>query len=593
MKRLLPTLLALLSLMGCVSGCKGEDKPADNTVPITVNPNGLALEENGIVYESLAQKAVVKTALAYLARGTRIQYADTRLNVSTAPQTAGVLYRWQAGVRLSPEEYTSQYLGYTNCAAFTHDVYLAALDMSIGARTTSMLTQLSGKQRIYKYLPTGEETAEQMAAVEAEFRSYLKMGDIIVIRYNGEKTGNGHAMLYVGEKVLQGVDGYKGAAAENTDENGVLADEGFVYDIIHSTGSNYNYTDQVEKYEKYGSVQITSVDGLFDEKNNRYVFGKLISIAIIRPLEVFTKEVPEDTQNRMLYMENVIAEKLSSHTAGMTVNPGDTMTFTFSVTNKNGKDITLAIKDKVPENTAYVSGAETVDGTSLSWTVAVPAGTTKEVSYTVRVNEDVLPGKYIAGTEGSVGGVPVNCPKVYVGRTLTQDQQKALLAAVQNSSDPTVRGMALANALYNQVLGESALLPDDINATLNKLFAPSGEFYYLSGESTYENMVAPGLFGGRYVPQRDLTSADADQLIRQENNRTRLPYCDQLIVGDILLAVESAETGTQKLYLYIGEKMLDLLSGDTLTYADSAACLEKLLAYNRFAILRPSLNLSK
>ena len=582
-------LLVALLMLGCFSGCKGVSDPADKT--LTVNPDGLALEENGIVYESLAQKAVIKTALAYLARGTRIQYADTRLNVNSAPSNAGTLYRWQAGVRKSPEEYTTQYLGYSNCAAFTHDVYLAALDMSIGAYTTSMMTQLGGKQRVYKYFPTGEETAEQMAAVEAEFRSHLKIGDIIVVRYNGSKTGNGHAMLYVGEKVLQGVEGYRGAAAEKTDENGVPADNGYVYDIIHSTGSNYDYTNQVEKYEMHGTVQITSVDSLFDDKNHRYVFDKLDSIAIIRPLENFTKDVPEDTQNRMLYMENIVAEKLSSHTGGMTVNPGDTMSFTFSITNKNGKDVTLAVKDKVPENTTYVSGAETAEGGALGWTVTVPAGKTEEVSYTVRVNENAVPGQYIAGTEGSVGGVPVNCPKVYVGRTLSKEEREALLTAARNLSDTPLRGMELANALYREVPGMGDLLTDDINAVLNEVFTPSGMYYYLSGEDGYGNMVAPGLFGGRYVPQRDLTMADADSLARQENNRTRLPYADQLMVGDILIAVENAETEAKKLYLYTGEKMLDLLSGGTLTYADSAACLEKVIAYNRFAILRPSLML--
>lgn len=595
MKRLLSAILALLLLLSCFTGCKGDPTPTDSTQgntenaeALTENPNAFALEENGVVYESLAQKAVVKTALAYLARSTRIQYDDVRFNPTSAP----VEYRWQYSVRLSPEEYTSQYIGYTNCAAFTYDVYLAALDIRIDGYATNQLTEIKGKQRVYKYWPTGEETQEQMDAVEAEFRSNLKMGDIIVIRYNGSKTGNGHAMLYVGGKVLENVEGYKGAAAENTDDNGVPADAGYTYDIIHSTGSSYNYTKAAEKYEKHGTIQKTSVDSLFDESNGRYVFGKLESVAIIRPLATFDKDVPEDTQNRMLYMNNIIAEKLSSHIAGMTVNPGDTMTYTFSITNKNKTDVTLAVKDTLPQNVTYVSSENcTVDGSSLSWTVTVPAGKTENITYTVRVNDDAQPGHYVVSTEGSMGGVAVNCHKVFVGRTLKADEQQALLTAVQTLSNSQLRGMELVNALYSEVLGVQNILPSEFETVLSNIYLTPGDFSYLNWKSKYKNVVAPGLFGGRYVLKRDASVSIADQITRYENNRTRLPYPDQLMVGDILIAAVDAKAEKQKLYLYTGENMLDLLSGDAFAYADTAECLTPVMAYNRFAILRPSLML--
>ena len=112
MKRVFALFLTLVLTLGCFTGCKNDPTDSstgstestgikDEASQLTVNPNGLALEENGIIYESLAQKAVVKTALAYLARGTRIQYADSRLNVNAAQP---ITYRWQVGTRLSPEE---------------------------------------------------------------------------------------------------------------------------------------------------------------------------------------------------------------------------------------------------------------------------------------------------------------------------------------------------------------------------------------------------------------------------------------------------------------------------------------------------------
>lgn len=584
MKRLLAFLLTLILLTGSFAGCKEN--------PVATNPTDSAQEislqdPNGVEYESLAQKAVVKTALAYLARGTRIQYDDSRLTENNATP----LYRWQHGLRLSPEEYTSQYIGYTNCAAFTYDVYFAALGIRIEGHATNQLTQITGKQRIYKYYPTGKETPEEQAAVEAEFRSLLKMGDIIVIRYNGSKTGNGHAMLYVGSKVLENVDGYKGTAAENTDENGNPADAGYTYDIIHSTGSSYNYTNFAEKFEEHGTIQKMAVDSLFDAKTGRYVFSKLESIAIIRPLETFNREVPENTLNRMRYMENIIAEKLSSHSISTTVNPGENITYTFSVTNKNEKDITLDIKDTIPDNTTYVSSDKTancsVDGNSLQWKLPVAAGETATVSYTVKVKEDVTYGDAVESAAGTVGGVSVICPKVYVEKTLTQQEQAKLLTAIENQKNSNLRGIELVNALYAEALGTEKVISLDGQALLNDLYLASGKNYILYHSNPTLNMLAPGLFGGRYVIQGYATANS----LHHENIRTRLPYGYNLIAGDILTASTGDQNEELKLFLYTGEQMLDLCSTGELSYIDTEKCLEPVMAYNCFAILRPSMAL--
>lgn len=590
MKRLLLIFSVLALILSCFSGCEkppADTPPTDSAGVLTVNPNGLSLEENGIVYESLAQKAIVKTALAYLARGTRVQYADVRLNVNSITP---VTYRWQTGVRTSPEEYTSQYIGYVNCGAFVRDVFLAALDLRLASSSAGDLVATTGPARIYRYNPKGNETPEQMAQIEQEFRSNLKMGDIIAIRYNGNKSGTGHVMLYVGAENLKGVDGYRGTAIEGSDPTKADANDTIPYDIIHSTGNLYNFEKQKEKLEPYGTVQMMSVDALFDSTNHRYVFGKLEAIAIIRPLETFDKEVPEKTKNRMLYMENIITEKLSSHTAGMTVNPGDTMTFTYSITNKRTTDATLEVKDTLSENLTYVSSENcTVDGNTLSWTVTVPVGQTLEVTYTAKVKDTVAAGQTIESTGGTVGGIPVVAPKVFVGRTLSADEQAALLAAIDRYKDTQLRGTALANALYGELPGLENLLPDDADTILSGIFRTSGNLSPLNWEPGYIDMVAPGLFGGRYVPQRDPTAKIEAYLPRFENIRTRLPYPDQLMVGDILIAVENESKGLQRLYLFTGETMLDLNSGETLDYVNSAEALEKVMAYNRFAIIRPSL----
>jgi hypothetical protein len=100
------------------------------------------------------QKALYVTALNYLLRGERIQYDDSRLS-----SIGGAEYRWKKGV-VSPESYTADEWGYTNCAAFCYDLYLYALGFDIGSYTTSGLI---GKTswRTYYYQPKGEISTEQ------------------------------------------------------------------------------------------------------------------------------------------------------------------------------------------------------------------------------------------------------------------------------------------------------------------------------------------------------------------------------------------------------------------------------------------------
>ncbi len=578
-------ILSVLLLSTACSGNNSSGPKGSETVNSLNNSTTPSPETNpqpdheNTLYESFEQEAVVKTALAFLARGNRIQYDDTRFSQDSEP----VIYRWQHSVK-TPEDYTTQFLGYTNCAAFTHDVFLEALDYDILSYTTASLTQKGVPERVYKYWPTGNETAEEIAAMETEFRSHLKLGDIIVIRYNGTRKGNGHAMLYVGEEVLKGNDGYRGTAAESSNDTDNATDD-LTYDIIHSTGSSYSYSNYTENFEAYGSVQITSTDCLFDAQNRRYVFSCLESIAIIRPLNNFDGEVPQKTRNRIANMEGIVAEKLSSHTYGTTVNPDDTMTFTFSVTNKNKKAVTLDIRDRAPENTTYVSGATTVQNGELCWTLTVPASSTASVSYTVKVNSDAAIGDVVHSTDGTVGGVDVDCPPVYIERTLTDTEQTALITAAQDINSQK-RGIQLADAIYKKALGFTTTLPTDFVELTDALYTPYALTQnILNDEGGYLDMIVPGMFGGRYVTPR-LEGVCLDRL---ETSRTRLPYLRDVVVGDIVVAMDGADASvksSERLYLILGDTALNLTNGNT---ESTEVLLNKIIAYNRFVILRPSM----
>ena len=563
MKRSLSLILALLLLTGLFTGCKNQaapvptepsaapSVPAETPTDPTLPP--LQLDPR---FESLAQEAVVKTALAFLNRGKYIQYDDTRFNPNVQ------IYRWEVGLK-SPEDYNRQLTGYTNCAAFTYDVYKEALNYDIGAYTTALLTAKGTSMRRYTYIPTGKETAEEKAAVEADFRANLEIGDIIVVRYNGDREGNGHAMLYVGKEVL---------------ENGK--------DIIHSTGGNYSYKNFSDYTEPGGTVQTMSTNSLFSSSSGMYVFSKIKSLCLIRPLRTFKGSVPEKTCYRIQNLDGIVAEKLSSHTRGMTVNPGDVMTFHFAVSNKNDTPVTLEIRDCAPSNTTYLTGAEAVTGSILSWKVTVPAKGSVTVGYTVQVNTDAAYGDTVYSDAGTVGGVDVNCPKVYIAKTLTAEQQAAILTAAKEITGKT--GMALADAIYEKALGISTGSPSDFAALDNTFFQTFTESQSrLQGTGGSLNMIPAGMFGGRKVVHRPFTT----DYSRLEAVRTRLPQASELIAGDIILAVggpDSAAGNGQHLFLYTDGELLVLNTGYT---HNANLLLNTLLGYDRFVVIRPSMGM--
>ena len=573
MKKILSLLLAVILTLSCFAGCKKEPVETQPSTEPTVEP-GLELEEDGVVYESLAQKAVIKTALAYLARRTRIQYADTNMCTTGAP----TLYRWQAGARQYPESYTAQNVGYSNCAAFTYDVYYSALDMKIGGFTTRNLTEVSGKQRIFAYYPKGDETKEKMTEIRDKFLSNLKPADLIIVRYNGAKEGNGHAMLYVGKDVLQGVEGAKDG-----------------HDIIHSTGSTYKYGDRVEKYEANGTVQTMSTSRFFSEDSSLYIFSKLKSIVILRPLEVYKKDIPQNTLNRMRYMENIMVEKLSSPGNGHTANPGDTITYTFSITNQNDKDVTLDITDTVPTLASFVASDKAypckAEGETLKWQVVVPAKKTITVSYDVQVKADAQIGQAIASDKATVGGIAVPCHNVFIARTLKQHEQTDLNAAVTVLAESRLlRGAALVNALYSKALKVDEILPEDFDGIWAALFQNFEDLSYINGKSAYADAIAPGLFGGRNMLQRNMAADNVSQYMRLEAIRTRLPYAQQLMVGDVLLGEFGPGKEERVMYMMLSDGMLNLLTGE-LVAADTmqTIVLDPVLGYKRFVVLRPSM----
>ncbi len=517
------------------------------------------------------QEAIVKTAETYLLRGESLQYEDTYFGLH---KTSGE-YRWAYGQK-APEEYTTDEWGYTNCAAFTYDVYLNSLGYSLpdSMYTTGNLASKSdalGMRAFYfKNETPGEYTDEYKLEIERQFMETAEAGDIIVVR---RSDSTGHAMLYVG--------------------NGRF---------IHSSGSVYKKNSSGVGYENYEPTvrHQKVIDYLFnpnsssgnpfgssDDNTSSYV----TELLLVRPLNVFDGEIPENTVARIENMQGIRAEKRASHVSSISVNQGDNITFTFSLFNVGAESKTVEIFDKVPEGTTYVSGGESVSGDELRWTVTVGAGETVEVSYVVRVNDDTAEGFLIDGNDATVGGVMHRCAAIRVKNTLTSEQQQALLKAIDELREEGATGgkLVFVNAIYERAFGISSIFDDTVIDNVVRegseaIFATSSKYNgtgkYLSklrtDETYYSSMLVDHLYGG-------IRFDSADKMY----DRTRLLKTQNMIIGDVIIARASS---AEYIFMYIGnDQYIELGSSKIGSPIDFGTCGERLLYYGRdFAVLRPS-----
>ncbi len=586
MKRILCLVLTcvmLLSLFSCAKVPAPATTATDETVTrlteeekpsFSCEPVGVAITENPFPDLDLSgmtdvQKAVVVTAESFFLRGSRIQYEDTRFLNSTKL----LYYRWAVQQRLL-EEYTSQNIGFLQCAAFCYEVYRNALDLDLIYQDkvcyyTSRFD--TNANHVLRETPAASGfssmTAEELNQKKQEFLDALQPGDIIVYRV---KT-NGHAMVYVG--------------------NGT---------IIHSGGSVYNWDDKREVYEENGTVRKDSIDMFFEKGQARYLFNKQ-SYCIVRPIADFgVTQIPEKTLSRMNEMRGVLAEKTATHSEGQTVSPGETITFTFSLQNLTKEEKTLTVTDTLPLHTQFVSGDLKLDGNSLKAEVTVGAGEKKELSYTVCVAKDA-PLKEQIRSEAFVSSVPTNCSPITVGKTLSKEEQESLLKAISSLSDSKLQGMELANAIYEKAFGKKALPDADGSAILENLLRHYSDaienktaesdanwpWYWrsLDPDSTYLPLIAPNLYGGRYVAE-NTSSTPLTDLEWFQNKRTRYVCANRLVAGDIILTSVSSKDLKTSAYLYTGDALLSL-QDNALMSPD--LLLSRLVSDRYFVVLRPSL----
>ena len=501
---------------------------------------------------SAAEKALLVTAQNYVLRGERLQYDDSRLS-----SVSGAEFRWKKGA-VTPENYTRDEWGYTNCAAFCYDLYYYGIGMNIGSYTTSGLI---GKTawRAYYYQVPGTVSSTEATAEREKFTSSLQFGDLIVVRRDKDGNGSddsGHIMFYIG-------DGR----------------------VIHSTGSSYDYATSVETYEpcmRYMDV----MDYLFTPGSANNVFDSTVSkLAIIRPLGSFKAQLPAESQYRANSLGGLRVEKLASCKPSVSVNPGDEITFSFEILNANASTKTVTITDILPENTdlVTVAGGTCANG-NLSFSVTVGAYQTASVSYTVKVKEGPYANNAkVSGNSAKANGVSLTSHEISIRSTLTADDQTGIKEAIayylaNNSEELT--GIPLINAIYRRAGLEAPFGNDEnfasvANGIVEKYNAKAVR---INENGLYRQMLVDGLYGGRYLYTAELAFLNG-------GNRVRLPREHNLVPGDVIFAKTST---SELIYIYDGEYTYSITSAE-FKREDPGYRLERLMAFQHyFLILRPS-----
>lgn len=542
MKRILAFLLALIMSVSMFAACgdKTEQKESAKEPEAEKEPLSPAVE------------ALLVTAEAFLARKSYLQYDDQSMVQSLTGLTS---IRRAERAKNNPEMATGQFNVYTNCTEFVYDVYYFALGIDIVTWTTKLLENYT-QRHAWSYYITGEETPEQQQEIFDDFKAHMQPGDILVCRHKGDTGGN--TLFYYGDGKIILSNRPAGAAP------------------------NYNYNTNTENNEPKGTIMTKNVDEMKSSSDNCYFWGEGWW-GISRPLIEYPDAQPtEETVNRVKNMQGIVAEKLSSAPSANTVMPGDEITFTFQIKNTRDTDATVEIIDTLPETLTYVSGAETVEGTTLKWNTTIPAQKTVKVEYVLKVNDSLKEGESIT-TSSTVGGVNVNCRPIFVGKRLDAQQKATLATEIEKIKKSEVYGTALAVQIYaNAGITISLDSETDILNGLYKGYNNSKNHFELNLESQYLKLVAPTMYGGyQVVNTKSLFSG----------LRTKGPQVNQLMVGDVVIMTENGKT---MCYMVLdANRLMSLNKGSVgaMTIQESRKAIMETLGNDQFVVIRPAMNI--
>ena len=322
-------------------------------------------------------------------------------------------------------------------------------------------------------------------------------------------------------------------------------------------GLSYNYDKRKDIEEGKGAIRkLARKDLLSTNKflnNNDYV-------SVFRPINVLGEEITENAK-RMLINQNLTINKTSNKNDYIKV--GDKITYTISIKNNGKTTQKINFVDYVPYGTSLVNG-ELVKEFDLA------PNRTETISYTVVVNEYIN----IINNQTLVNGELLNSVNHKLGVNLSKKQENDLIKAFYKFNNTNVKfdntkefsniNAKLSNVAlnYNPARFISAIYYNAFNVNIN----------FLSSKEYDLDLVVPNLSGGTKVVAT--------------NEIKRKIVKNDLKIGDI---INYRYNGTDNSYLYIGENKLVGINKREIVIKSCDDVLEKLISYESYQVLRPSL----
>lgn len=538
------------------------------------------------------QRAIQESAYAYYMHTANIHYNDPRRTYYT-----------------SPENFTSQNVGFFVCSGFTFAVYYDALNINLPLVTPNLLAAAYVEQN---GVSTEEDGYFHDSVLDL---NTLEIGDLLIY------------------------------APRNTDGSFASGHVGLVYDFIYDANGNridaYVMNSRGDSSDLSGSIKIDRYYKLNDD--DLYFQSKMektsLTRAILRPLNNIENDISLSASSRIEYPK-IYVQKTVDVGNNSTVSKNDTLIYTLIVKNNSSIDYhNMAIVEELspyvildennPENTIDIA---TIDDNqrTLTWNVSgIKAGEELLLKYAVKVNTS---DNVLIESNGKVDNIPSSTIKNEVGFNLHDISFENAYEIFKNN----YTGKELINEIYNDTLGIDLHLDDlkvaafraksTINSCWNKdyykiqsasnnglvifnslrLAAASGGTR-IPGELVSindSNSLANAVLGGYYNAIFKFTDCrvrlknfegrlNTDYDIDKENNFYSLPiyrYIDDnnFQNGDILLYVNhSDEEAGEYALIYINGKFY---SDNTVIEDDN---YQSLFDKEVYVILRPSLMFDK
>ena len=527
-------------------------------------------------------------------------------------------------INISPEDSTEQHQAYVDCSSFANAIFYNAFGMNIiadgstivkdGVTTTNPAPQTYNTQ-LYAEQYYGQDVAilgtwkpgktdnegnaYSKQAFYNEITQNIQPGDVINYRYGDGSSSRGHIIVYMGN------DTFMHSRGGDMMVVGGVENEGKTDEFTITSPSQTR--DVAWTYEQCSTVSFMNKWRVFDEPDgDRNIFTKGV-ISWIRPLARENVTPTANSLARMQY-QGLETEKTADVGLYTSVHKGQEITYTITATNHSKNNYSnIVVKEVLDDDVTLVTAPQgySEENGVLTFSFDINKLSSKQFTYTVKVNEDAESGTAIESMQTTVGGILTS-----MAYNLVSGYTETELASVVNKANGYVTNattfdnpMDLVKDLYAD-LGVTAF---DNYTTVGSLFDDLMDITNdVLNDCDIKGMVAPNLYGGRNLSNAFIRDNKLVRLIEETN----------LSLGDIILAdyrTSSQDTEGNTvftdvnyvIYVYVGNgKFVTLTNDETIT--DSTTCITRTMSgtqfskcgthilvtlynYSRYAVIRPSI----